>query len=63
MSKSNENLERALRQAKVSNQIEGKEVTDDHIELVRARLTEQITEEEFHEEVWRRVNQKHKDKN
>ncbi len=61
--KSNEKLEKALQYAKVSNQIEGKNVSDEVIDLVRALHTNQITKEEFDEEVMRRINSKYKENN
>ncbi|MGF7535479.1 hypothetical protein AAGG74_17645 [Bacillus mexicanus] len=44
-------LENAMKQAKVSNEIENLEVKNDHTELVKARLNNEITEEEFQEKV------------
>lgn len=47
----NEQVEKAMKQAKVSNEIENIEITDIHTALVRARLNNEITEEEFQEKV------------
>ena len=59
MTMSNEKLEQALKYAKVTNQIEGKNVSDDVIDLVRQLHTNQITKKEFDEEVMRRLNAKY----
>lgn len=47
----NEQVEKAMKQAKVSNEIENIEITDVHTTLVRARLNNEITEDEFQEKV------------
>lgn len=59
MTKYNEKLEQALKYAKVTNQIEGKEVSNEVIDLVRDLHTNQITKKEFDEEVMRRLNAKY----
>ena len=59
MTKNNEKLEQALRYAKVTNQIEGKEVGDEVIDLVRDLHTNKITRKEFEEEVMRRLDAKY----
>ena len=59
MTKKNEKLEQALRYAKVTNQIEGKEVSDEVIDLVRDLHTNKITRKEFDEEVMRRLDAKY----
>ncbi|WP_042348207.1 hypothetical protein [Bacillus massiliigorillae] len=48
-------LERALRQAKASLELEGFNITDTHTELVRSLLSSAITEEEYREKVMKMV--------
>lgn len=48
---SEKRLENAMKQAKVSNEIENLEVKNEHTELVKARLKNEISEEEFQEKV------------
>lgn len=48
-------LERALRQAKASIEIEGFNITDTHTELVRSLLSCTITEEEYRDKVMKMV--------
>jgi len=44
-------LEKAMKQAKASVELEGFTVTDEHTALVKAVLTKAITEEEFRKQV------------
>ncbi|MCK2000801.1 hypothetical protein MZM54_05285 [[Brevibacterium] frigoritolerans] len=47
----NEQVDKAMKQAKASNEIENIEIADVHTALVRARLSNEITEEEFQDKV------------
>lgn len=47
----NELLYKALLMAKASNEIENKHVKQEHIDLVKARLKNEITEDEFQQKV------------
>lgn len=40
-----------MKQAKVSNDIEGKQISNEHSELVKERLNNEISEEEFQRKV------------
>ncbi|MFC0187204.1 hypothetical protein ACFFJY_02845 [Fictibacillus aquaticus] len=46
-----EKIEQALDQAKASIELENIEITPEHTELVRARLMDEISEEEFQRRV------------
>ncbi|MFS0782086.1 hypothetical protein [Bacillus sp. 1P06AnD] len=51
-------LERALRQAKASLEIEGFNITNAHTELVHSLLSRMITEEEYRNTVMQMVKDK-----
>lgn len=48
-------LEKAMKQAKVSNEIENKQIKPEHTALVRARLNNEISEEDFQQKVKKKV--------
>lgn len=51
-------IEKAMNQAKVSNEIEGIDIKKEHTALVKSRLNSEITEEEFQQKVKDLVSRK-----
>lgn len=51
-------IDKAMKQAQVSNEIEGIEIKKEYTALIKSRLNNEITEEEFQQKVKELVSKK-----